>query len=168
MSKINRFAKGLQEYFGNTAAGDNPDELSNTVAPVVDIRPFLNVDQVTYQQKVATLTSVGNGGFFTVPQGEMWMPRHLVGTLAGASNGDVIRLECALFNFGAGPRFVLHESPTYTIGADINERIATFYTWEREIIYPSGTIFGALANELQITDPSEFLTCAIQYVRLRA
>lgn len=74
MSRINTVPKGLQSFLGNTNFGDNPSEMSEVAAPIVDLNPFLQVDQVrAYESAVITQNAppvLINS--LTVPENELW------------------------------------------------------------------------------------------------
>lgn len=75
MSRINTVPKGLQSFLGNTNFGDNPSELSEVAAPVVQLNPFLQVDQMRARSSAAitTVNSPGNAiEQFAVPQNKIW------------------------------------------------------------------------------------------------
>ena len=57
MSKINRLPKGLQEFLGNTAQGQNPDELSQTVVPTLEMQQYHALDQMKWVQATRTITT---------------------------------------------------------------------------------------------------------------
>ena len=168
MSKINRLPKGLQEFLGNTAQGQNPDELSQTVVPTLEMQQYHALDQMKWVQATRTITTIGNGAFFPVPTNEIWRPIYLSGNMTGLEEGDDIRLEIAVFD-PAGNRHTLGYGPAYSQPAYsvLNARYAFGFTWPMQILHSSGWIFSVIANDINFTQPSETLTAQFAYIRMR-
>lgn len=71
MPGINRQPRGLLDFLQVQAGGRNPDQLSETVRPVVDVEPLYWPDRL---RAVIEPTSLATGQieFIEVPEGEVW------------------------------------------------------------------------------------------------
>lgn len=72
MSQINRVPFGLQDLLGSQNFGDNPSELSQVVAPTLDMTPFLTAERTSYSYLSLTLAANAEIGTIVVPEGELW------------------------------------------------------------------------------------------------
>lgn len=73
---IQRFPKGLPDFFGMKASGDTPPSLASQIIPSVDVGPFYRVDRLR-QAIFSTFGNITNPiGLFSpsqaVPPGEVW------------------------------------------------------------------------------------------------
>jgi len=71
MTGINRQPSGLLDFLQVQAGGRNPDDLAQTVRPVVDIEPFYWPDRLRGFNESFSLTS-GQIEAVTVPAGQVW------------------------------------------------------------------------------------------------
>lgn len=165
MTIINRLPKGLQEFLGNTAQGQNPSELRQDVFPTIDMSPFWSLDRTKYKRQTGTITTIGNGAFITIPPGEVWMPFHMSAIMTGFTVGDVVRMNLSLFPPN-GDNFVLASGVNIGL-TDIVERVGVSYDWKRPILYSDGMIFGGGVERLDIASPSEAITLNLMYVEMR-
>lgn len=69
---IQRYPNGLLELFGAKSGGENPHELSNVVAPVVDILQAYGLGNVT-EQNAGGATLPGAGQVIEVPDEQWWL-----------------------------------------------------------------------------------------------
>lgn len=94
MSKINRVPKGLQDLFGNTAAGVNPAELLQEVRPSIDLTALWSMEQTKWRAQPGTIAAVFQQVNLRVPKGEMWIPltmsADVTTTVVGENIGIVI------------------------------------------------------------------------------
>lgn len=177
MSKINRLPKGLQEFLGNTAAGKNPDELSNTVFPQFDMLPFWAHDQIKYRTTTNSAMQQSGGAVYTppIPQGEVWMPLNFSGYMTGLSAGDLIRMELSVFPITQQARLVLAVSDTYTNPAagdpgatGVNNQYSVGYQWRYPVLYGAGAVFTGTLQLGEFVSPNETMITQLQYILMRA
>ena len=71
MPGINRQPRGLLDFLQVQAGGNNPDQLSETVRPVVDIEPFYSLDRIFAAEEAISMTG-GQLEFIEIPEGEVW------------------------------------------------------------------------------------------------
>jgi len=73
MGVINRVPLGLQDLLGSSNQGDNPSNLAEIVAPVLDLQQYLAAERRFFQLETAVQQfSDGQGGLISVPAGELW------------------------------------------------------------------------------------------------
>lgn len=169
MSKINRLPQGFQELLGNTSQGENPADLSQVVAPVIDMTPYYSVPQMQSAIVSGLVTTAGNGRFALVPPGEVWRPLNISAYMTGLAPGDTMSLEVALDAPG-GQRHPLAYSPRYTqaTATATTERYSLNHSFETPILIPSGWIFSAYVNSLAIAAPNKTLFLAVMYIKMTA
>ena len=71
MTEINRQPQGLANFLSVQAGGRNPDDLSQSVRPVVNIEPFYQPDRLR-AAKTAFNLNVQQLQELIVPEGEIW------------------------------------------------------------------------------------------------
>ena len=81
-TQISRVPFGLQDLLGSTNQGDNPSQLSEIVAPTLDLSSYLEAERRSFTISTAPAAFV-NGLLttITVPLGELWLV-HAVGFAA--------------------------------------------------------------------------------------
>lgn len=91
MSQITRVPFGLQSLLGSKNFGDNPAELGQVVAPILDMFPFFAAERRTWHQDVGIVVN-DNGvvNTITVPTGELWLVDSLGASvqMTGSPAGD--------------------------------------------------------------------------------
>lgn len=71
MTQINKQPSGLSNFLGVQSGGQNPDDLSSIVRPVIDIEPFYTPDRLRAVSEAFSLNE-GQIDFVEVPAGEVW------------------------------------------------------------------------------------------------
>jgi hypothetical protein len=74
MSRINTVPRGLQSFLGNTNMGDNPSELSQVTAPVVNLSEWLRIDRMRAFSSAGTIVLAPPTDIvsLTVPDNKLW------------------------------------------------------------------------------------------------
>lgn len=74
MSRVNRVPFGLQDLLGSQNFGDNPSDFAQTIAPTIDMFPFLAQERITeWVSATSPVTSSATFAQVSVPQGELWL-----------------------------------------------------------------------------------------------
>ena len=80
MGIVNRYAKGLLNILDSQTQGDTPSSMGDVIAPTMDLSEFLFASKRSeVQGATVTLTGLGIGSLVTVPAGETWWLRNVVG-----------------------------------------------------------------------------------------
>lgn len=163
---ISRFPAGLLDLVGSQNFGENPRQLADVVAPVVDIgQQYL----VTLQVAAFGSTAAGAAGFnaFTnvplvVPNGEVWKVVALNTTVVSAAGQSGKFSPGVRIGGTAGPAFPLGDPVNYVA----SENNWTFWDLQ-EFWAPAGYEFGAILAQVVGGAPT-LVQGAMIYSRLRA
>lgn len=167
MSKINTTPRGLQEFAGNTAQGQNPDELSRIVGPNVDIVPYWSVDKTKAISATGAVTGSGFGVTIPVPTSEIWVPLVASAVITGLDPGDTVRVQLEILS--PADLRVAYGQPFDAVGSvAVNDRYSIGHLFPQRILIPSGWKFTAIVEAETFTQPSENLTFSMIYVELKA
>jgi hypothetical protein len=70
VTEINRQPQGLSDFLLVRAGGLNPDDLSQSVRPTIDIEPYYQPDRL--RAASVNFNNAGTLDFIAVPEGEIW------------------------------------------------------------------------------------------------
>ena len=84
-SKINRVPWGLQDFLGNTNAGENPGVVPDNVQPGFDMWPLWGMERLSAFRATGTVTVRGDFVSLEIPAGELWMPYTVAWQVNGAT-----------------------------------------------------------------------------------
>lgn len=74
MSQITRVPLGLQDLLGSKNFGDNPSELAQVVAPVLDVSKFLSIERRRWwTDGVVRVAANSQFAAVRIPDGELWL-----------------------------------------------------------------------------------------------
>lgn len=130
MSKINRIPKGLQDLFGNAAAGQNPADLLQQVRPTIDLTQLWSVEQTKYKQFVGQFGAVFQQQVIRVPEGELWIPISMSADVTTANVGESIQFVIGVADISNLFRIHLAQSP-FRIATTAVETNAASFTWNQ-------------------------------------
>ena len=71
MTEINRQPSGLSDFLKVQAGGQNPDDLSRSVRPTIDIEPLYYPDRLR-AEKITFSLNAAQKDFIAVPESEIW------------------------------------------------------------------------------------------------
>lgn len=149
MSRINRVPVGLQSLLGASNFGDNPSELSQVTAPVLDLLPYLAAERVSLEREQANLTAQFQVVDLVVPEGELWLPLQISGGVyAATQTAAKYQFSVDLRNIpGAGGTFALPLARTeYVQNGQPGQQIVASWTGaSRPFLLQSGTIIQCAA-----------------------
>lgn len=164
MSKINRLPKGLQEFLGNTAAGQNPDTLLNDVRPVIDLTPHWSFEETKWISATGAVALPNQGSFFVVPDGELWAPIHIGARINNFPAGANVVYSVRLLRASASEQVVLNASGVRT-NVNAGDVSSWGYSFPQRTFYGAGAILSIVVD--RISDAAT-MNGAMEYVRLRA
>ena len=72
MAQINRIPSGLLDFLLVQAGGQNPNEISELVRPVIDVTKLYAPDRLRAANEPTSMTA-GQLEFIEVPEGEVWL-----------------------------------------------------------------------------------------------
>lgn len=100
-SMINRLAFGLIDLIGSTNQGDNPSQLGDQVAPVLDVRDLYLSERLTYFQNQSTFNPGNNSSIdnIVIPIGQVWRLISMSARFTGAAAGDNMKMALSVQNF---------------------------------------------------------------------
>ena len=162
MTQITRVPVGLQGFLGTQAQGKNPSELSQVVAPVLDIGLFLSVQQ-EYWSEVGSIFATDTTLYETVPEGEVWIIRGVGVEMDGTGAGDTCDVNIFLDNIpnttAPGNNHPLRDRIQYTVPATLASE--WFYQDVNNVVAYAGSRLGF--NFANVTGAGNFTP--IGYVR---
>lgn len=139
--KISQFPRGLLALLNVQSGGRAPNDLSEIIAPSVDVGKFFEAQLMVQQSATDATPSAGNNPVITIPANEIW-----------------IVYQCSAFlDLGAGgtglvaATVVLNSSNSNLLGELVTGvDAATVWSQARNlpITFPAGTQFGAYCNLL--------------------
>lgn len=165
MSRINRIPYGLQDLVGNTAAGENPDVLENSVRPALNIEPYWDATQLRFIQVNRTVTGPTASAFILVPNGEAWIPLHIGASIDGFAAGATCAMSTRLYESASdtdGIPLAWTEIRTFTAPP---EELCLGYSWPQRELVNSGRSFSVNADVF--TGVSSIMKARLLYVRLK-
>lgn len=118
MGTITTPPRGLISLFGLRDMGAVPADLSEQVAPTIDITEFCLTNRESVQLQVNAIAGLGTSFFGTVPANELWYVHSFTLVVPTLAAGQSIRLRPVLAD--SGLLFVRGASGTATAG----ERLA--------------------------------------------
>jgi hypothetical protein len=164
--QLSRFPAGLLDLVGSQNFGENPRQMADVVAPVLDIgQQYL----VTLQQAAFGTNAAAAAGFnamtnvpLIVPSGELWK--------VVALNTTVVSAAGQTGKFSPGVRIGGTAGPSFPLGDPVNY-VASENNWTfwdmTEFWAPAGYEFGALLQQVVGGAPT-LVQVAMIYSRLRA
>ena len=170
MSKITRVPRGIQEYLGTQNQGDNPNELLQSVQPVVDFTRFYDVEKKQFQNIAFSPTAIDTTFDFQIPDDEIWIVDQAgaVIVFAGATAGDSA-------DFAIGAWYL----PNSNSGANIHA-VANFgkYVWTSAatkvlsraidpVLLWGGAFIRGYVTDVSLTAGAINGAITLQYTRLR-
>lgn len=164
MSKINRIPTGLQDLVGNTSQGKNPDELSNTVVPTVDMQWAWEVEKIRYNRISTQFAASYQRHTMTVPDGVMWLPISIAGE-ALANSGETIAFSIGILAANGINEVALNMSPI-RIAVAGNEVVTCGFTWSTPTPLTAGE---AVFTRCQIFNAGAARNCnlIVKFVEIR-
>lgn len=102
-TRITRSPRGLLDFLGTQAQGDNPSELLDVVRPIVAIDKWLLVDSLEIVDDAVTVLA-GNllSHIQEVPTGQAWLLRFMSLQWLPTSTNDLAQLEMRMENTPGG------------------------------------------------------------------
>ena len=109
-SKINRVPWGLQDFLGNTNAGENPGTVPDEVRAIFDMWPLWGMERLSAFRASGTMTVRGDSIALTVPDNELWMPYTVAWQVNGAGGvgNHEIRLGAFHYPFQDNPNVPMY------------------------------------------------------------
>ena len=152
MALINRVPQGLLGLLDTKTLGKNPDDLSNTIVPTVDLKDLFLVNS-GLQQDIVTAAAVTSASLLTpvalvsVPAGELWFVLNVTAeVIVGLSPGADYRVVPILNGPGgfAGAQILQgNGEPTNTTIAT-GESVSISYNGSPYLVAPPGSEFGSM------------------------
>lgn len=152
MSQINRPPKGLQDVLGSKNFGVNPNQLSQSVVPTVDIGQFYTADLMDIARDDVTNLTLLDQAELTIPTGEVWFVYKLNLYGNDANNDFTTRAYIDLpRNNVAGTPDAFHLEPMiydasavgvdqFTVERPLNAWFPSGTQFVHQLIFYSGTI----------------------------
>lgn len=175
MSQINRPPRGLQDLLGSLNFGKNPANLDQNVWPGIDMLAFWALDAQFVRRDtggdLTTPAAVVNS--YDVPFGEVWVPITFSCKCAYTNVGDQGGFTLELDRHGpvsgslpaVGQVLAQADGPPALV---IGHVFSASFTWDRPILYPSGTRFRVLtAYNIVAVGPTS-ATTTLHYLKLVA
>lgn len=99
MTQVTRVPFGLQDLLGTKSFGENPSDLSQTIAPTLDLTAFLKAERRAFQlQSSVQLFGNGQAGVFTIPTGQLWFVHSIATRLSTLGTDPFHARVCAFAN----------------------------------------------------------------------
>lgn len=130
MSRINRIPKGIQNLFGNVAAGMNPNELLQDVRPSIDLTQFWSVEQIDHVGAVGSFGAVFQQNLITVPAGQLWIPISFSLDITTTVIGESVAASIGISDAANTSRVHLASTP-YVVSIAALETVIATYTWNQ-------------------------------------
>lgn len=159
MSRINRVPRGLQDLFGNTAAGRNPADLLQEVRPIIDLLPLWITEKLDYVPFTGSFAAVFQQNTIRVPQGELWIPVNLSADCTTTVIGESIGFVIGYSNPANDRRCYLGES-TGRVSTTALETTTAQYTWSNYAPLLPGEYVFAQCHKF---DAAAARTCQIKF-----
>jgi len=166
MSTINRLPRGLQSYFGNTAAGKNPAQLLQDVRPTVDLTPFWNGDSIKYRKEPGSVAATYGVSFIEVPLGESWIPLQLTYELTTSVVGESVKIVCGIADGPALNRLNLADNQPFVTTTAICTHSCQF-NFDRISIISGGQQFFGQCNMFDAAGVKT-TSLKLRYIRLES
>lgn len=165
MSKINRTPKGLQDIFGNTAAGVNPSNLLQDVRPSIDLLSLWLIEKTESVTLTASFGAVFQQQTIRVPQGELWIPLAMSADVTTTVIGESIVMVIGIANESNLIRVHNAESP-YRVSTTALETYSANYTFTNIQPVTAGQYFYMQCHQFNAAGAR---TCQlkIRFVRVR-
>lgn len=164
---IQRYPRGLLDLLGSKSNGQNPVQLAQVVAPVIDVSALYQFDLV--EQRAATTNAANlpgawgvTGSNLTVPAGELWLVHNL--SLAANTNlvaGESYQVRGAIYRAQWSQWQLSDQSVSC---ADAGSRPALGWQFHRPEIMRPGDSVGIYV--VQVTAASEQFTVNCYLTRL--
>ncbi len=98
MGKLNRTPEGFLDWTGQRVGGRYPTEISDVVAPTVDVSDFLGGRLIAAEQGSFATSAVGDSVTLTVPQNENWLLFGVSCFFISTAGVDDVRWQIVLTN----------------------------------------------------------------------
>lgn len=138
MSKINRVPRGIQDLLGNTAQGQNPAELLQSVRPTFDLLPWWSTERIDFTNFIGSFAAVFQQQTIRVPQGELWIPISMSGDSTTTVIGEEIVFVLGISDNSNTLRVHLAQSVP-GVSTTALETYAAAFTWSQIQPLQSGT-----------------------------
>lgn len=177
MSRINRVPEGLQSLLGSQNLGNNPSNFAETAIPVVPLDKFFSPGIMGRETAAVAANGIGAEVLITVPQGQVWEPivlRGSVGNTFNAGGRATVKLAVQFPDPTglSGGGLVIQDlkysdAPTILDGASTAVSYGTTYTWSKNVMYGPGTQFRVSIVDLLLTGASVTLASSVHFLRYR-
>lgn len=150
---INRIPQGLLGFLGIKNGGRYPQELSPTLAPVVDLFDHYSNTNREYQTASVAVAALGQTNFHTVPVGQWWYCCHaslFTATIgAGAAYAGVL---CMIDASGLVTTMLSSVSPAAGPGAVYTAQARQFWLGPGESlgVYTTGLTAGPISTGVSV------------------
>jgi len=117
MGAINRLPLGLLGFLGIKNGGRYPDDISNILSPVWDLRELYQQSNSEIDNVIQAVSATGNSSYTTVPNGEAWYVFQQSAVTGDLTAGQSLAMTtnwtdpASLVNISTGP-----ETRTATVG----------------------------------------------------
>lgn len=164
---ISRRPSGLLDLLLTQQQGDNPDQLGDMVAPVIDLVTFYEADRIRVSAVTTNLSAVGVTATHTVPSGESW--RLMCAGFAHVFNtaNQEAQLYLSLSGFGSAALGYCHDFGLKQAGAASDVAAGGFW-FPRPMVIPSGTAVKFTVGALTLDASTISLLSRVIYIRMES
>lgn len=146
-SLIQRIPWGLLAALGIKGTGRNPNELSDTVAPVIDVAGYYASPFFEIVTDTKNVQNVGDNVQLEVPAGETWRV-YGIGAEMTPTTGTSYKLYVGFRAGGGSSRFLRVQAMPAVVTAVATELITISHFFAKPIVLPPGS---SLIGQLQLT-----------------
>lgn len=166
MSQINQVPKGLQDFFGSKSFGRNPNELAQTVIPMVRLEPFYDLDRLRTAQVTGSFNASGQTADIRVPADRTYRLYSLGAYFTNIDASENVQgaLRIRLIRDFAAAAVVGYFRGDGSATAGVNNGFAV--NWANGIMLPPDTRIELLSTDFQGTQVSYVLSALFSSYRL--
>lgn len=150
---------------GNVNQGVNPSDLSQTVAPTVDLVPFWGVEKTLFRVAAASVAhTIGQGVEMLVPFGELWVPLVVSADSFNLAGQDGL-LAIHVTDEAGNARPVIAQS-AYQADTGVTARVSCGTVISQRFIMAAGTRFRAEWNSVLGPATNSTMSIDLMYWRV--
>lgn len=166
MSRVNQPPIGLQDFLGNQNFGENPNTLSSTLLPSVDLTPFLGSQQLSFARNSGSRSGVGVAVSQTVPQGEAWF---MLSVAVNQNTSVTAGAQCVgitLTNVPGLPGISIKLATSQYVSIGVNEFVPAVWQPPIPVMFEAGTTINCHAFAIPGAGP-DFYEITSMFYRLK-
>lgn len=158
--KIQKQPDGLLAFLRVYSTGKQPDQLDESVRPVIDLTEFYASRRLETVTDSTTSVATGDDMLISVPAGESWRLHNLSAKIDSlSSGGDVWSFSCIYRPAGVGQTVWVAKSPIIT-ATQAAETMRAGYQFTNPPILVAGSVLGATVDLHSGVDTARLLVSA--------